>query len=353
VPLLGLAGINLLVLRPALQAQLEAGASAGERTLAQHLTLTVAAEVTLAVGVLLAAASFATIPPARTLANQVDFTAPADDLQVRLTITPARVGSNQFEVRILDASAAPVADAAEVLLRFSLLTGDVPVGVEVALANHGQGLYTAAGSYFSLPGEWQTLVVVRRAAKFDSFATFRMEIAAPGAAPAGGAGAQAAVTARWAAMLLYAAGLLFVFALRGMTRSRLQQAALGVLPAAALVLVGIGVFRTAAARSPDIRVNPIPPTEASLAQGKMLYQANCLPCHGVTGLGDGPAGLFLNPRPADLQQHMIPGVHTDGQIFDWITSGYPGSVMPAFANKLSEEERWHVLNFIRTLVPGA
>jgi mono/diheme cytochrome c family protein len=112
------------------------------------------------------------------------------------------------------------------------------------------------------------------------------------------------------------------------------------------------VFRGAAARAPTEQVNPIPPSETSLAQGQTLYQQNCLACHGPAGLGDGPAGLMMNPRPADLQQHMIPGVHTDGQIFEWISDGYPGSVMPAFAGTLTEEERWHVLNYIRTLVPN-
>jgi mono/diheme cytochrome c family protein len=74
-------------------------------------------------------------------------------------------------------------------------------------------------------------------------------------------------------------------------------------------------------------------------------------CHGLTGLGDGPAGLTLNPRPADLRQHAIPGVHTDAQLFEWITNGFPGSQMPAFRNTLSDTDRWHLVNFIRTLAP--
>jgi mono/diheme cytochrome c family protein len=43
-------------------------------------------------------------------------------------------------------------------------------------------------------------------------------------------------------------------------------------------------------------------------------------------------------------------VHTDGQIFDWITNGFPGSsAMPAFGQKLSDSQRWDLVNFIRTL----
>jgi copper transport protein len=95
--------------------------------------------------------------------------------------------------------------------------------------------------------------------------------------------------------------------------------------------------------------NPVPATADSLQQGADLYQIHCLPCHGIDGRGDGPAGLRMNPPPADLTVHTVPGVHPDGQLFEWITNGYPGSVMPAFDEILTEAERWHLVNFIRTL----
>jgi mono/diheme cytochrome c family protein len=61
--------------------------------------------------------------------------------------------------------------------------------------------------------------------------------------------------------------------------------------------------------------------------------------------------LTLNPRPADLSVHTAPGVHTDAQLYGWITSGFPGSAMPAFAKILSDTQRWHLVNYIRTLAP--
>jgi copper transport protein len=94
--------------------------------------------------------------------------------------------------------------------------------------------------------------------------------------------------------------------------------------------------------------NPVPATDRSIASGKTLYEQNCLPCHGPQGKGDGPAGLALRPPPADLTVHTAPGVHPDGQLFEWITNGYPGSVMPAFGELLTEEQRWDLVNYIRT-----
>jgi mono/diheme cytochrome c family protein len=78
----------------------------------------------------------------------------------------------------------------------------------------------------------------------------------------------------------------------------------------------------------NVQANPIPPNSESIAAGLSSFTTNCVPCHGVSGKGDGPVGLTLNPRPADLVQHAIPGVHTDAQLYEWITNGFPAR-MPA------------------------
>lgn len=96
-------------------------------------------------------------------------------------------------------------------------------------------------------------------------------------------------------------------------------------------------------------INPIPATEDSVAEGAELYQTWCASCHGETGQGDGPVAQTLNPKPADLTIHSVVGVHSDGRLFLWITDGYPGSQMPAFKDFLTEDERWHLVNYIRTL----
>ena len=101
----------------------------------------------------------------------------------------------------------------------------------------------------------------------------------------------------------------------------------------------------------NTQANPIPPNSESIAAGASLYAVNCVSCHGASGKGDGPVGIALNPRPADLTQHAMPGAHTDAQLYEWITSGVPGTRMPAFKSTLSDTDRWNLVNFIRTLAP--
>ncbi|HVN55435.1 MAG TPA: copper resistance protein CopC [Anaerolineaceae bacterium] len=114
----------------------------------------------------------------------------------------------------------------------------------------------------------------------------------------------------------------------------------------------VTVQGAAAAASEDDTPNPFPAEAASIASGLAVYQRNCSSCHGVTGNGNGPLATGLNPPPADLTKHAAIGIHTDGQLFRWISDGYPNSAMPAFANSLTEKQRWDLVNYIRTLAVG-
>src|SRR5262249_47147274 len=136
---------------------------------------------------------------------------------------------------------------------------------------------------------------------------------------------------------------------RGLAAVQRLGRAAPIVPALALCAVGLVVYYQTPAAPGSGPVNPIPPNTDSVNAGHALFTQNCVPCHGVAGHGDGPVGLTLNPRPADLTLHAVPGVHTDGQLWTWITNGYPGSVMPAFKSVLSDNDRWNLVNYIRTL----
>jgi mono/diheme cytochrome c family protein len=96
------------------------------------------------------------------------------------------------------------------------------------------------------------------------------------------------------------------------------------------------------------RKNPIPTDGNSIAAGKTVYAKECFSCHGVTGKGDGPAARALPKSPGDLSDPKM-WEQTDGALFWKITTGKVP--MPYYEKLLTEEQRWNVVNYIRTLAP--
>ena len=103
----------------------------------------------------------------------------------------------------------------------------------------------------------------------------------------------------------------------------------------------------------DKTKNPVAATPESIAKGKELYLArekgNCIFCHGETGAGNEASMPRLRRKPADLTNKERMSSMTDGEMFWKITKGIQG-IMPAGEKKMPEaEERWHVVNYIKTL----
>ncbi len=92
--------------------------------------------------------------------------------------------------------------------------------------------------------------------------------------------------------------------------------------------------------------NPIPTSEESKGRGAMVFARRCAVCHGERGRGDGPSSLSLGLSPTDLAS---PGTRaqSDGCLFWKIAIGR--GPMPSWDVVLSEEDRWHVINFLRAL----
>lgn len=82
--------------------------------------------------------------------------------------------------------------------------------------------------------------------------------------------------------------------------------------------------------------------------GKQIYDANCTPCHGEDGNGKGPRAKNLKKQPTDFtdREHMV--THSDKSMFDTITDGE--KPMPSFKTKLSEDDRWNVIDYLWTFV---
>ena len=93
--------------------------------------------------------------------------------------------------------------------------------------------------------------------------------------------------------------------------------------------------------------NPFADDDESTATGAELYALNCAVCHGETGEGDGPVASGLETAPADLHEGHVQAL-SDGALFYIISHGKPETPMPAWEDMLDEDERWHVVNFLRT-----
>ncbi|HET7377692.1 MAG TPA: c-type cytochrome, partial [Anaerolineae bacterium] len=95
--------------------------------------------------------------------------------------------------------------------------------------------------------------------------------------------------------------------------------------------------------------NPFLPDEASLAAGQILFAQNCAACHGEAGRGNGPATSDPKIRPPDFGSGHL-DIHTDGDIFYWIQNGFGGdSPMPLFKGKLTDDDTWNLVNYVRRL----
>ncbi|HLV93771.1 MAG TPA: cytochrome c [Candidatus Acidoferrales bacterium] len=92
--------------------------------------------------------------------------------------------------------------------------------------------------------------------------------------------------------------------------------------------------------------NPVPATESAIDDGMFNYSKHCKSCHGVNGDGNGDRASQLSAEPSDFTDAREMSRVTDGELFWKITHGH--RPMPAFQNKLTDAERWEVVDYIRT-----
>ncbi len=97
---------------------------------------------------------------------------------------------------------------------------------------------------------------------------------------------------------------------------------------------------------------PVPFDAISISNGSALFTQNCATCHGPQGKGNGIIAKTFNPPPTDLLTEAHTAKHTAGDFFHWLTYGISERGMPSFSSKLSEEDRWDVVNYIHAMSRG-
>ena len=93
--------------------------------------------------------------------------------------------------------------------------------------------------------------------------------------------------------------------------------------------------------------NTLEASKANIALGKTLYAKHCKSCHGAAGLGDGTKSGEVDGDLGDFSSKKFQA-QTDGALFYKTTFGRDD--MPAFNKKIpSDEDRWLIVNYLRTL----
>ncbi|WP_449430327.1 FTR1 family protein [Pseudomonas putida] len=82
------------------------------------------------------------------------------------------------------------------------------------------------------------------------------------------------------------------------------------------------------------------------ARGASLYAQNCSICHGDSGAGDGPAGVGLEPPPANLRLVERLDQLSLFDLYNTLGLGIEGTEMPSFADQLDERQRWDVAAYV-------
>ena len=144
-----------------------------------------------------------------------------------------------------------------------------------------------------------------------------------------------------------------VLGLVGLAIAALVSAGRRLIVVAALALLVTGLALAVPPLAVDAypttyRRSDVPYSATSIAHGADRFRSDCAGCHGSTGAGDGRDARGLPRPPADLRSPHT-GQHTAGDLYWWITVGIPGAAMPGFGQRLGDEERWDLVNFVRAL----
>jgi mono/diheme cytochrome c family protein len=96
--------------------------------------------------------------------------------------------------------------------------------------------------------------------------------------------------------------------------------------------------------------NPKEVTASSVKHGERLFNVNCLPCHGtpkIDGYEKGLVGQKMGPFVPNLAEERFVQM-TDGLIFGTIRNGSRSQIMPKIGWKMTMDETWDIVNYVRS-----
>lgn len=313
-------------------------------------------ELGVAFVVLLATAGLASLEPARQyaerqgigVAHDVRHSETISGATIAAKLDPGNTGANTLTVDITD-DGSPFLFATEVRARIKYLDDEFGEYF-TPLIERSIGHWRLDDITIGIAGAYQLDVTVVRSDSFDSHistrfsatsTTFASDLIRPSV--------KSAMVAF--GILVAIAGLAYLVA----TVIIAKPVSLNIHPhySISAVAITIGIFAILNAFTTGIGIpsesqgNPFPLNQESIQTGQVSYATTCATCHGDTGKGDGQAGLLLNPPPADLAVHVP--LHSDTELYGFIADGIEGTPMVAQLGNLTNDEIWHLVNYIRTI----
>jgi len=126
-------------------------------------------------------------------------------------------------------------------------------------------------------------------------------------------------------------------------KRKIMNISLSALLILLLPLVGLTQSDWMVSKHKQNDKNPIAFSPESVKKGKVVFLANCKSCHGDIGKNN---GLPLSPKPTDFGLQAFLDKNTDGSIFHKMTDGQ--ATMPTYKSILSKDDRWNIVNYIRS-----
>jgi cytochrome c oxidase cbb3-type subunit I/II len=102
---------------------------------------------------------------------------------------------------------------------------------------------------------------------------------------------------------------------------------------------------TAYVQSLQAPITTVSMSPQDLDAASKLFAANCVSCHGDHGGGDGPAAGAIKPSPVNFHVRQP----TADRAWSAIERGIPGSSMPAWKNRLSNDERRLLVKYVQSM----
>jgi mono/diheme cytochrome c family protein len=87
----------------------------------------------------------------------------------------------------------------------------------------------------------------------------------------------------------------------------------------------------------------------NMGAGKMMFTQMCAHCHGLSGLGDGWDGAYLDVKPANFTSPDVQGLSA-GEWLARVSYGLQNSAMPAWGEWMPVQNRWNVIAYVQNFI---